>query len=80
MADENRNTTDGKYDNYATAFRDATGARGVIMIVIDGHLGNGFSVQAPWEDFVKIPEVLRTVATAIEKDAATRAAGGPTLQ
>jgi hypothetical protein len=60
----------GKYDAACTAAREATGARGVILIVFGGKLGDGFSAQLelPVAALVKIPAVLRTVADSIEAD------------
>ena len=59
----------GKYDNEATAAREATGAAGVLLIVIGGERGNGFSCQATQFDIVlRLPALLRTVADQIEAD------------
>lgn len=58
----------GKYDAHATAAREATRAGGVVLIVIDGAHGAGFSVQATAAVTLRLPELLRTVADMIESD------------
>ncbi len=58
----------GKYDDLATLVRDGTKADGVIVIVIGGSKGSGFSVQATFEVTAKLPELLRTMADNIERD------------
>lgn len=58
----------GKYDDYCTEVRDKTDAVGVVMIVLNGNLGSGFSVQIPVEMVVKLPDLLRKVANDIESD------------
>lgn len=37
----------GKYDDECTAARLMTGGRMVALVVLNGHHGSGFSVQAP---------------------------------
>jgi hypothetical protein len=58
----------GKYDDLATLVLNRAKAGGVIVMVFDGQHGNGFSVQAPAEIIVRLPELLRTVADSIERD------------
>jgi hypothetical protein len=58
----------GKYDALATIVRESTSAGGVILIVIDGAHGAGFSVQATPEVTAKLPALLRMVADSIERD------------
>jgi hypothetical protein len=61
----------GKYDEIATIAREAAGALAVILIVLDGTHGSGFSVQAVGEDIsTHLPALLRTVADGIEGDMA----------
>lgn len=36
----------GKYDDVCTAVREATNGQGVVVVVINGTRGSGFSVQA----------------------------------
>jgi UDP-N-acetylglucosamine:LPS N-acetylglucosamine transferase len=58
----------GKYDVFATMTRNATSAEGVIVIVLGGSKGSGFSVQASPEVTQRLPEMLRMVADEIERD------------
>jgi hypothetical protein len=58
----------GKYDEATTAARLATGARGVILIVIGGRHGNGFAAQLDAESLLTIPQTLRWLADQIERD------------
>ena len=62
----------GKYDNLATLVRTRAKAEGVIVIVIGGSKGSGFSVQATFEVTAKLPELLRTMADDIERDCDAR--------
>lgn len=63
----------GKYDHACTEARLATGG-GVLLIVIDGYHGTGFSAQLSLEDTLKVPEILRSVANNIEKNWKEKAA------
>lgn len=59
----------GKYDAEATYVRERTEAHGVIVIVINGRDGSGFSAQ--FVDYSLIPElpgVLEDLARDIRKD------------
>lgn len=59
----------GKYDEIATVAREAAGAQAVILIVLNGAHGSGFSVQAVGEDIsTRLPALLRMVADGIERD------------
>lgn len=59
----------GKYDDLASIARIGARARAVIVIVIDGNAGSGFSCQAIDGDITrKLPDVLRSVASQIEAD------------
>jgi hypothetical protein len=59
----------GKYDTIATTAREAAKAHAVILIVLDGTFGSGFSVQAIGEDITaNLPALLRQVANGIEGD------------
>jgi hypothetical protein len=58
----------GKYDYYARVTREAAQAEGVILIVIKGDRGSGFSVQATMEITSRLPEILRDMADQIEDD------------
>ena len=57
----------GKYDEEATIVRERTGGHTVIVIVLGGDRGEGFSVQT--EDPLvnrSLPALLRRVADGIE--------------
>jgi hypothetical protein len=58
----------GKYDDLATSVRKTAKARGVIVIVIDGQLGSGFSVQADPQLTAALPLLLRDMAEKIAAD------------
>jgi hypothetical protein len=58
----------GKYDDAATAVRVATGAQGVVLIVVGGWEGSGFSVQGPVPLLKDLPNILRYMADQIERD------------
>jgi hypothetical protein len=61
----------GKYDDLATIVRERTAAQGVIVIVLGGSRGSGFSVQVEGADIsAKLPAMLRNVADGIEQDVA----------
>lgn len=59
----------GKYDDLATAAMESAQAAGVIVIVIGGNRGHGFSIQT--HDLglaAKLPAILRYIADGMEKD------------
>lgn len=56
----------GKYDDAATQARELTNALGVVLMVLQGDQGNGFSVQIPSQYITTLPEVMRSVADGIE--------------
>lgn len=62
----------GKYDDEATAAREATGALAVALIVLGGTRGSGFSVQAVelanTSVLKSLPDLLRSLADQIERD------------
>lgn len=58
----------GKYDEACTLARTLTNARALILIVIDGHQGSGFSVQTTDENLqYKLPEMLELMAREIRE-------------
>jgi hypothetical protein len=57
----------GKYDDLCTHVRETAKAEGVIVIVINGERGQGFSVQAPPHLTYAIPALLRRMADEIEQ-------------
>lgn len=58
----------GKYDDLCAHVREQAKARGVILIVIEGEHGNGFSAQLPAELGGTIPAALVAVAHEMAKD------------
>lgn len=56
----------GKYDVFCSQVRQDAYAEAVILIVMNGVLGSGFSVQAPQRMSEMIPQMLRNVAQQIE--------------
>jgi hypothetical protein len=58
----------GKYDALATHVRETTRARAVLLIVIDGAAGSGFSCQADIETTLALPAILERVAADIRRD------------
>ena len=59
----------GKYDDACTAAMTATGAEAIVLVVIDGDRGNGFSVQSHnLANAMRLPRLLRDVADGIEAD------------
>jgi hypothetical protein len=57
----------GKYDDLCSLVRDKAQAMGVLVIVLGGEKGNGFSCQADLATTLMLPDLLRTVADQIEK-------------
>lgn len=57
----------GKYDDLCTHVRQEANALGVIVIVIGGESGDGFSVQAPMDVQLRLPYVLRHIAGQISE-------------
>jgi len=57
----------GKYDDLATEVRKQTRAEGVIVLVFNGTKGSGFSAQLSPDLTLKIPEILRDIATQIDE-------------
>lgn len=58
----------GKYDDLCTSVRHAAYANAVLLVIIDGDRGSGFSVQAVNFDITaRLPEMLRDFAKQIEE-------------
>ena len=63
----------GKYDDVCTRVREELRATGVIVAVIGGDLGNGFSVQTTSLEITgALPGILRDMAGQIEADVKSR--------
>ena len=59
----------GKYDDAATVVMEMTKAAGVLVIVMGGDRGQGFSFQGVSIELIRqVPAMLRTVADQIEAD------------
>lgn len=57
----------GLYDELCTLVRERTEAQGVMVVVLGGRIGNGFSVQGPVELNYALPSLLRQLADDIER-------------
>lgn len=57
----------GKYDDACTEVREKTKADAVVLLVMGGEKGSGFSCQAPINVAVNLPKMLRKMADEIEK-------------
>lgn len=62
----------GKYDHLAAYVREQAGVTngGVIVIVVGGKNGPGFSVQADLETSLSVPDLLEAIARDIRADMA----------
>lgn len=58
----------GKYDDLCTLVRERTEAKGVLLIVVGGNNGLGFSCQADLVTTLSLPQLLRTVADMLDAD------------
>jgi len=59
-------TGPGKYDLITSFVREQTHAQGVLIIVIEGTEGSGFSAQLPPHLLSDVPRFLREMADEIE--------------
>jgi hypothetical protein len=59
----------GKYDDLATDCLQKSQAKLVLVAVVDGNAGSGFSVQTTdWTTFATLVVLLRETADQIEKE------------
>lgn len=59
----------GKYDDACTQVRIDTNAHAVLLLVLEGTKGSGFSLQVHDMDIVaQLPTMLRNLADQIEAD------------
>lgn len=58
----------GKYDDLCTLARKAASAEGAVLMIINGNLGGGFSVQVSPEMLPGLPNLLEFMAGEIRKD------------
>lgn len=61
----------GRYDSEVTALRERYHADGVVLIVLGGDKGAGFSVQANLLTTLALPELLEDMAAQIREDRTT---------
>lgn len=60
----------GKFDSLCTYVREQAEAQAAVVLVVNGRLGNGFSVQAERElPLLVLAEMLETVARQMRADA-----------
>ena len=60
--------TPGKYDTECELARKMCGAKGVMLVVMDGNKGHGFSAAIPSNQVDNVPRILRSMADSIEAD------------
>lgn len=58
----------GKYDDLCTLVRERAKAAGVIVIVLGGERGPGFSCQADLASTLVLPDMLELIASQIRAD------------
>lgn len=66
----------GKYGDETEALLQQLGAKGVLLLVLDGNKGHGMSFSYEWTfdvaalsaELAKLPALLRRVADTIERD------------
>jgi hypothetical protein len=58
----------GKYDDLCTLVREKAKAAGVLLIVLEGDKGSGFSCQTDLERTLLLPDLLEYVADKIRKE------------
>jgi hypothetical protein len=63
----------GKYDEVCTKVRHEAQADGVILIIMNGKHGTGFSMQASPEKTAALPAMLEHLAAQIRADLAQMA-------
>jgi len=61
----------GKYDDLTTEVRDKARADGVLLLVINGVKGSGFSAQLSPHLTLALPEILRDIANQIDQKGLT---------
>ena len=57
----------GKYDDICTLVRETTKADGVLVVILGGDRGNGFSAQTDLLTVVSLPDLLESVAKQIRE-------------
>lgn len=59
----------GKYDDECTRIMEDQQAEGIILIIVGGKKGHGFSCQATPQVVAGLPQILRNVALELESSA-----------
>ena len=70
----------GKYDRYCTEVRVRTGAEAVVLIILNGDRGSGFSVQAQGQELppAALADLLqRVIDQLVTNDAARNVDSSP---
>jgi methylmalonyl-CoA mutase cobalamin-binding subunit len=57
----------GKYDDECTEVREKLEAQGIILCVIGGKKGNGFSVQGSLQVITTLPDTLEHMANEMRR-------------
>lgn len=57
----------GKYDELATEVRTKAKAEGVLVLIVNGVRGSGFSAQLSLDLTLTLPAILRDIANQIEE-------------
>ena len=57
----------GKYDDLCSLVRDKSGASSVLLVILDGNKGNGFSCQTDLAGTLALPDLLEMVAKQIRE-------------
>lgn len=65
----------GKYDDLATRIREDNDADAVVVVVINGIRGTGFSVQATGPALLALPQVFHDMSHAMQGDVEKLAEG-----
>lgn len=58
----------GKYDRVCTELREAMGADAVVVIILNGKRGTGFSMQASPQAARAMPDLLEVVVKGMRDD------------
>lgn len=59
---------EGKYDAICTQIREDHNADAVVVVIINGHRGTGFSVQASPIAMLKLPDAFHNMAEEMRRD------------
>lgn len=65
------NGSGGKYETICSAALMAAQAKGCFMLIIDGSLGSGYSVEGTANVLQSLPDMLRKIAANMDKDLQT---------